>query len=189
MNHMDTSNLSNQVVAYIEILDSRRGSPNWWMGVVLFKLLGLSVKWKPWIFERQLHLSNSCLGCQCSCSVVYHLFQQKKALVWGPDFGHLQLVTGHAVRRRAATLKTPWHLTDQVAQPLGYPFIAGGFIRENQENPTKMDDNWGYPYDSGNLHLSWILQRVIPPSLTCLSQCGFGVSCCVSGEICCVKCF
>ena len=26
----------------------------------------------------------------------------------------------------------------------------GGFIREN---PTKMDDDWGYPYDSGNPHM------------------------------------
>ena len=27
----------------------------------------------------------------------------------------------------------------------------GGFTKEN---PTKMDDDWGYPYDLGNLHIS-----------------------------------
>ena len=35
----------------------------------------------------------------------------------------------------------PWsHVTS-------YPFIAGWFM---METPTKMNDDWGYPYDSGN---------------------------------------
>ena len=28
------------------------------------------------------------------------------------------------------------------------------FVREN---PTKLDDDWGYPYDSGNHHMSFTL--------------------------------
>jgi len=29
------------------------------------------------------------------------------------------------------------------------------------EIPTKMDDNWGYPYDLGNLHMSIPMTRTI----------------------------
>ena len=33
------------------------------------------------------------------------------------------------------------------------------FIREN---PTKMDDDWGYPYDLGNLHMRVSIVTWIP---------------------------
>ena len=33
---------------------------------------------------------------------------------------------------------------------MGDPPIAGWFT---MENPIKMDDDWGYPNDSGNLHM------------------------------------
>ena len=32
------------------------------------------------------------------------------------------------------------------------------------ENPTKMDDDWGYPYDSGNPHISEGPTRPLPIS-------------------------
>ena len=34
---------------------------------------------------------------------------------------------------------------------LGYKSPAGWFI---MENPSNMDDDWGYPYDSGNPHIN-----------------------------------
>ena len=30
------------------------------------------------------------------------------------------------------------------------------------EIPTEMDDNWGYPYDLGNLHMGLSENRVYP---------------------------
>jgi hypothetical protein len=66
------------------------------MGVVLFKLLGLSITWKPWIFERQLH-SNSCLLVQQLSSISAEESHGLRPILH--DFGHIQLVAGRALHR------------------------------------------------------------------------------------------
>ena len=35
-------------------------------------------------------------------------------------------------------------------------------LDENMENTSKMDDDWGYPYDSGNLHIFIDLPIFLP---------------------------
>ena len=57
-----------------------------------------------------------------------------------------------------------------VSHKWGYPNSWYSFIRKH---PVKMDDNWRYPYDSGNHHIDF---NVFIPSAGCRSKCqGYSV--------------